>query len=74
MQGVLVPAGTPKPIVDRLNREIRQAMAQPDVQEKLAALGYEPVTTTPEEFAARIAADIPKWSKVIRDADIKLEQ
>jgi tripartite-type tricarboxylate transporter receptor subunit TctC len=57
-----------------LNREIRQAMAQPDVQEKLAALGYEPVTTTPEEFAARIAADIPKWSKVIRDADIKLEQ
>jgi len=74
MQGVLVPAGTPKPIVDRLNREIRQAMAQPDVQEKLAALGYEPVTTTPEEFAARIAADIPKWSKVIHDADIKLEQ
>jgi tripartite-type tricarboxylate transporter receptor subunit TctC len=74
MQGVLVPAGTPKPIVDRLNREIRQAMAQPDVEEKLAALGYEPVTTTPDEFAARIAADIPKWSKVIRDADIKLEQ
>jgi tripartite-type tricarboxylate transporter receptor subunit TctC len=74
MQGILVPAGTPKPIIDRLNREIRQAVAQPDVQEKLAALGYEPVTTTPDEFAARIAADIPKWAKVIRDADIKLEQ
>jgi len=74
MQGILVPAGTPRPIVDRLNREIRRAMAQPDVQEKLAALGYEPVTTTPDEFTARIAADIPKWAKVIRDADIKFEQ
>jgi tripartite-type tricarboxylate transporter receptor subunit TctC len=74
MQGVLVPAATPKPIVDLLNREIRKAMAEPDVREKLAALGYEPVTTTPEEFAARIKSDIPKWAKVIRDANIKLEQ
>jgi tripartite-type tricarboxylate transporter receptor subunit TctC len=39
-----------------------------------AALGYEPITTTPDEFAARIKADIPKWAKVIHDANIKLEQ
>jgi tripartite-type tricarboxylate transporter receptor subunit TctC len=74
MQGVLVPAATPRPVVELLNREIRKAMAEPDVKEKLAALGYEPVTTTPDEFAARIKADIPKWAKVIRDANIKLEQ
>jgi tripartite-type tricarboxylate transporter receptor subunit TctC len=49
-------------------------MALPDVREKLAALGYEPITTSPDEFAGRIKADIPKWAKVIHDANIKLEQ
>jgi tripartite-type tricarboxylate transporter receptor subunit TctC len=73
MQGILVPAGTPKPIIDLLHREIVKAMDLPDVKEKLIVLGYETVAGTPDEFAARIRAEIPKWGKVIRDANIKPE-
>jgi tripartite-type tricarboxylate transporter receptor subunit TctC len=70
LQGVLVPAGTPKPVIDLLHREILDAMAQPDVKEKMAALGFERVASMPDEFAARIRAEIPKWGKVIREANI----
>jgi tripartite-type tricarboxylate transporter receptor subunit TctC len=71
MQGILVPAGTPKAIIDLLQREIVKVMALPDIRERMEALGFEPVASTPEEFAARIATEIPKWAKVIRDAHIK---
>jgi tripartite-type tricarboxylate transporter receptor subunit TctC len=73
MQGILVPADTPRPIIDLLHREIVNVMALPDVKERMAALGYEPVANTPEEFAARIKAEIPTWGKVIRDANIRAE-
>jgi tripartite-type tricarboxylate transporter receptor subunit TctC len=73
MQGILVPAGTPKPIIDLLHREIVKAMDLPNVKEKLVALGYEAVASTPDEFAARIRTEIPKWGKVIHDANIKPE-
>jgi tripartite-type tricarboxylate transporter receptor subunit TctC len=46
-------------------------MMLPDVKERMATLGFEPVMNTPEEFAARIKTEIPKWGKVIRDANIK---
>jgi tripartite-type tricarboxylate transporter receptor subunit TctC len=72
-QGILVPAGTPKVIIDLLHSEIVKVMALPDVKERMAVLGFEPVANTPEEFAARIKAEIPKWGKVIRDANIKAE-
>ena len=55
MQGILVPAGTPKPIIDLLNREIVAIMELPDVKEKLVALGFETVASSPQEFADRIA-------------------
>ncbi len=71
MQGILVPAGTPKAIIDLLQREIVQAMALPDVKERMATLGFDTVANTPEEFAARIKLEIPKWAKVIRDGNIK---
>ena len=71
--GILAPAGTPQPIVARLNQEVRDAMAQPDVAEKLAALGFDVIASTPEAFTARIASDIPKWAKVIQAANIKPE-
>ena len=73
MQGILVPAGTSKEIIALLHREIVDAMAQPDVKEKMASLGFETVASTPEEFAARVRVEIPKWGKVIRDASIKPE-
>ena len=73
MQGILVPAGTPKEVIALLHREIVDAMAQPDIKEKMVSLGFETVASTPEEFTARIREEIPKWGKVIRDANIKTE-
>jgi tripartite-type tricarboxylate transporter receptor subunit TctC len=73
MQGILVPAGTPKAIIDLLHSEIVKVIALPDVKEQMAVLGFEPVANTPEEFAARIKAEIPRWGKVIHDANIKAE-
>jgi tripartite-type tricarboxylate transporter receptor subunit TctC len=73
MQGMLVPTGTPRLIIDLLNREIGRAMAEPDVKEKLDTLGFEAVVNTPEEFAARIRSEIPKWAKVISEANTKAE-
>jgi tripartite-type tricarboxylate transporter receptor subunit TctC len=71
--GILVPAGTSNDIVALLHREIVRAMALPDVRDRLAALGFEPVTDTPEQFAAWIASEIAKWGRVIRAANIKIE-
>jgi tripartite-type tricarboxylate transporter receptor subunit TctC len=71
--GILVPARTPRPIIALLQREIGNAMAQPDVAQKLTALGFEVIASTPDEFAARIKIDIPKWANVIRTANIKAE-
>jgi tripartite-type tricarboxylate transporter receptor subunit TctC len=70
MQGVLVPVGTPKEIIDLLNREVVKAMHEPDVQEKCAKLGLDIVADTPAEFATYIKNDVAKWHKVITDAKI----
>ena len=70
MQGMLVPVGTPKEIVDRLQREIAAIVAQPEVKKQLEALGSDPVASKPEEFAARINVEVPRWAKVIREANI----
>jgi tripartite-type tricarboxylate transporter receptor subunit TctC len=71
--GVLVPAGTPKEIIGLLQREIAKIMAVPDMQARLADLGYDPVASTPEEFGARIKTEIATWAQVIRAAHIKPE-
>jgi tripartite-type tricarboxylate transporter receptor subunit TctC len=68
--GVLVPAGTPQEIIDRLHREIVKVVAMPDVRARLAALGFEPIASTPNEFADRIKSEIDKWAEVIRAAGI----
>jgi tripartite-type tricarboxylate transporter receptor subunit TctC len=70
MQGVLVPAGTPPPIVDLLQSEIARIVALPDVKDKLLVQGLEPSGMSQAEFAAYIKADIAKWKKVIEDAKI----
>jgi tripartite-type tricarboxylate transporter receptor subunit TctC len=70
MQGVLVPAGTPKPIVDLLQTEIARIVSLPDVKEKMLAIGLEPSGMSSAEFAAYIKADLAKWKKVIIDANI----
>jgi tripartite-type tricarboxylate transporter receptor subunit TctC len=69
----IVPAGTPRDIVGLLHREIVRIVALPDVQERLAGLGFESVANTPEECAAQIKAEIAKWARVIREANIKAQ-
>ena len=71
--GVLVPAGTPKEITTLLNREIVGVIALPSTKEHLVTLGDDPVGSSPEEFANVIKADVEKWGKVIRVANIKLQ-
>lgn len=71
MQAVFAPAGTPKPIVELLQKEIAKAVAAPDVKSKLDSLGFDAIADTPEHFAARIKAEVPKWAKVIEAAKIE---
>jgi tripartite-type tricarboxylate transporter receptor subunit TctC len=71
--GLVVPTGTPSEIVDVLHRALVTIMAAPDFQERLAALGFEPVANTPAQFAAWIRTEVAKWAKVIRDANITLQ-
>jgi tripartite-type tricarboxylate transporter receptor subunit TctC len=71
--GVLVPAGTPKDIISLLNREVVKIIAAPDMKARLEELGYDPVASTPEEFAARIKVEIETWAKVIQAAHLKPE-
>jgi tripartite-type tricarboxylate transporter receptor subunit TctC len=71
--GSVAPAGTPREIIRRLNLETRNALALPDVRERVIAAGTEPATTTPEEFAAYIREETKKWGEVVRAAGIKLQ-
>ena len=71
--GSVAPAGTPREIIQRLNLETRNALALPDVRERVIAAGTEPATTTPEEFAAYIREETKKWGDVIKAGNIKLQ-
>jgi tripartite-type tricarboxylate transporter receptor subunit TctC len=73
VSGIVAPAGTPRAIVDRLNGEIKNAAAAPDVKAKLADLGFGAVASSPDEFGDRIKFEIAKWAKVIKDANIKVD-
>lgn len=73
LQGVLVPAGTPKAVVAEISKQILHMMRQPDVKERVAALGFDIVASTPEQFTAQIKREVEKWGKVIRSAGIKVE-
>jgi tripartite-type tricarboxylate transporter receptor subunit TctC len=64
--GIVAPAGTPRPIVDRLNAALRQALAEPDTIKRMAFDGTEPLPSTPEEYAADIDTEERKWSAVVR--------
>ena len=71
--GLMAPAGTPKSIVQLLQRETAKALKAPDVQERLRTLGLDPVGNTPEEHAAQLRADLERWGKVARAAKIKVD-
>jgi len=69
---VVVPAGTPKDIITRLNREVAHVVAAPDIKQRFAVLGYEPMSITPEQATERFKADGAKWAKVIHDAGMEI--
>ena len=71
--GMMAPAGTPKAIVQLLQRETAKALKAPDVNERLRAAGLEPVGNTPEEHAAQLRADLARWAKVAKTAKIKID-
>ena len=71
--GILAPAGTPEPIIERLNGELAKVVQLPDVKERLLQQGALATFTTPEQAAQRIRSEIAMWAKVIHEANIKLD-
>lgn len=71
--GVLAPAGTPPEIIERLHFELVRILELPDVRERLAGMGMEPVGNTPSQFAAELSADVERWAKVVREAGIRAD-
>jgi tripartite-type tricarboxylate transporter receptor subunit TctC len=71
--GLLAPAGTPRPIVDKVNRAVGVVLQNPEMRNRLVEMNSVPAYNSPDEFAAQIKADIVKWGKVVREANIKAE-
>jgi tripartite-type tricarboxylate transporter receptor subunit TctC len=71
--GVVAPRNTPPEIVEKLNREMNAALAEPDIEARFADLGVAPLAGSPADFGKFIAAEAEKWSKVIRAANIRVE-
>jgi len=71
--GLAAPAGTPRPIIEKLNKEVNRILLLPEVRKQLEGLGAQPGGGTPEEFAAFVSAEIRKWNEVVREADVNLD-
>jgi tripartite-type tricarboxylate transporter receptor subunit TctC len=71
--GIFVPAGTPRPIIDRLQQELARILRTKEMQDDAVTMGSQTGGERPEEFAAYVRGEIQKWSKVIKDANIKVE-
>jgi tripartite-type tricarboxylate transporter receptor subunit TctC len=70
---VFAPAGTPRPVVEKLQQQIAAILRLPDVTERMAALGIQPVGNTPAQLAAILRADVDKWTAVAKSANIKAD-
>ncbi|WP_280151294.1 tripartite tricarboxylate transporter substrate binding protein [Piscinibacter sp. XHJ-5] len=71
---VAAPAGTPKPVVQRLSEELRAACDQPDVKSRIAAMGFELTASTPEAFAATYKRELPVWERLVRQSGARLTE
>lgn len=71
-QGLFAPAGTPKDVIAKINSETVKMLAQPEVRERIAKEGADPVGSSPDEWAIRFKSEIEKWARVIKDANIKM--
>ncbi|MBX3666205.1 MAG: tripartite tricarboxylate transporter substrate binding protein [Burkholderiales bacterium] len=72
LQGLLVPAGTPRAVVDRLHGQVVKMMAQPDVKSRVEGLGFDIIASSPAQFAAQVKVEVEKWTKVVQAAGIKV--
>lgn len=73
LQGMLVPAGTPAAVVRRLHADVVKILAQPETRDRISALGFNIIASSPQEFAAQIKVEVAKWAKVVKEAGIKVE-
>jgi len=71
--GMVVPAATPRGVIERLNRAVVESLAVPEFRERAIAVGAEPQGSTPQEFAAFIHAEIGKWAEVIKAAKVTID-
>ena len=71
--GVMAPAHTPQPVIDKLHAAIAKIIQSPDVRERILGMGADPVISTPAEFSAFIAAELKKWTKVIKDSGARMD-
>ncbi|MGH8616579.1 MAG: Bug family tripartite tricarboxylate transporter substrate binding protein [Burkholderiales bacterium] len=73
LQGLLVPAGTPAAVVQRLHADVVKILTQPETRDRISSLGFEIVASSPKEFAAQIRLEVAKWTKVVKEAGVKVE-
>ena len=71
--GLAVPAGTPRPAIDKLNAETNRALKSPELIEQFRLQGYEPLGDTPDEMNARIKTDVERWTTIIHEAGIQAQ-
>jgi len=71
--GLAAPAGTPRPIIDRLNADLRKTMASPEVMEKLANIGGDLTVNSPDEFTAMVKSEVARWHKLAKDTNLKVD-
>lgn len=71
--GILVPAGVPRPIVDKINADVVRALATPDVKTRLGEVGVEAITSTPEQFGQFMANEAARWGKLVKEANLKVD-
>ena len=71
--GLLAPAGTPRPIIDKLNAELRKLVDAEEVKKRIQSEGGDPMTSSPDEYAADIDQEETKWSTLIRKLNLKVE-
>jgi tripartite-type tricarboxylate transporter receptor subunit TctC len=71
--GLVGPAGIPKPIVDKIHAAVSKIYAMPDMRERLIGLAAEPAISTPEEFTALVKSELGKWAQAVKDSGAKLE-